>query len=33
MCETTYKPIDLMARSSQAKGPKPRVYTGDRLAL
>ncbi|XP_025105201.1 LOW QUALITY PROTEIN: tetratricopeptide repeat protein 7B-like [Pomacea canaliculata] len=31
MCETTYKPIDLMARSSQAKGPKPRVYTGDRF--
>ncbi|XP_076463678.1 tetratricopeptide repeat protein 7B-like [Babylonia areolata] len=31
MCETTYKPIDLMARSSQAKGHKPHVYSGDRF--
>ncbi|KAL8622969.1 hypothetical protein ACOMHN_027090 [Nucella lapillus] len=31
MSESTYKPIDLMALSSQAKGHKPHVYSGDRF--
>ncbi|KAK7104581.1 tetratricopeptide repeat protein 7B-like [Littorina saxatilis] len=31
VCETTYKPIDLMSRSTQAKGPKPHVYSGERF--
>nr|KAG5714599.1 hypothetical protein BaRGS_007045 [Batillaria attramentaria] len=29
--ELTYKPIDIMSRSSQAKGHKPHVYSGDRF--